>query len=165
MQEQQRQRRLAFRLEDENQASTRPRKNNITTGAARLIDTVDFSNNEATYASKHRCGLLNIECPHCSALRWQLEKPTFCCQGGKIKIENPPPPPQALIRFLQDKHVLSTSRAYNNALAMASIGCNEIRQNGFSPTFTVQGKLHHSIGSLLPVQGNEPKFAQIFFVD
>ena len=57
------------------------------------------------------------------------------------------------------------SRAYNNALAMASVGCKEVRQGGFNPTFTVQGKLHHTIGTLLPADGEDPKFAQLFFVD
>ena len=57
------------------------------------------------------------------------------------------------------------SRAYNNSLAMASIGCDEVRQTGYNPTFTIQGKLHHTIGSLLPVDGNAPKFAQIFLID
>ena len=60
---------------------------------------------------------------------------------------------------------LNQTRAYN-ALALASLGCNEIVAPGYSPTFKIQGKLYHRIGSLLPSNSEEsPKFAQLYFHD
>ena len=56
-------------------------------------------------------------------------------------------------------------RKYNNALALTSIGCKEHVHGGFNPTFTIQGKLYHRMGNLLPEQGKTPKFSQIIFFD
>ena len=57
------------------------------------------------------------------------------------------------------------SRQYNNTLALASVGRNEQVQQGFNPTFRIQGKLYHRLANFLPPVGNDPKFAQIFFHD
>lgn len=35
---------------------------------------------------------------------------------------------------------------------------------GFNPTFKIQGQVYHLIGSLLPVEEEEPKFLQIYFI-
>lgn len=54
----------------------------------------------------------------------------------------------------------------NNALALPSIGCHEVRQDGFNPTLKIKGKLYHRIGNLLPnreQQEGRPKFTQFFF--
>ena len=49
------------------------------------------------------------------------------------------------------------SRQYNNALALASIGCKEQVEQGFNPTFRFQGKLNHRLGNILPPVGNDLK--------
>lgn len=36
---------------------------------------------------------------------------------------------------------------------------------GFSPVYKIQGLVYHLIGSLLPVDNLEPKFAQIYFLN
>jgi hypothetical protein len=46
-------------------------------------------------------------------------------------------------------------------LAFASLGA----KTDAGLTFRIQGKLYHSIGSLLPEEGTKPKFAQIYFHD
>ena len=56
-------------------------------------------------------------------------------------------------------------RKYNNALALASIGCKEHVHDVFNSTFTIQGKLYHRMGNLLPERGETPKFSQIYFHD
>jgi len=93
----------------------------------------------------------------------------MCCANGKVKIPSPPKPPPELLKFFDinqsGQSFLPLSRAYNNALALASIGCEQFFPTGFNPTFTIQGKLCHKIGSLLPSENNSPKFAQIFFND
>ena len=48
---------------------------------------------------------------------------------------------------------------------MASVGCDEQIAHGFSPTFKIQGKVYHRIGSLRPGTGEQPKFAQLYFHD
>ena len=58
---------------------------------------------------------------------------------------------------------LAHIRKYNNALALASIGCKEHVHDGFNSTFTIQGKLYHRMGNLLPERGETPKFSQIYF--
>ena len=63
---------------------------------------------------------------------------------------------------MKNKHFINHIRAYNNALALASIGSDNKLEDG--PCFKVQGKLHHLIGSLTPGSGS-PKFAQLYFVD
>lgn len=117
----------------------------------------------------HSCGQFNVVCEHCNALRWREERTSFCCQNGKVSIPLPPAPPDEIKKYFDltksGKLFLPHSRLYNNALALASIGCNEHTQQGFNPTFTIQGKLYHRLGSLLPPAGNNPKFAQIFFHD
>ena len=36
---------------------------------------------------------------------------------------------------------------------------------GFNPSFRIQGQVYHLIGSMVPTQGESPKFAQIYFID
>ena len=40
----------------------------------------------------------------------------------------------------------------------------EVTEHGYMPTFKVQGQVYHTIGSLLPMAGEEPKFLQIYFI-
>ena len=48
---------------------------------------------------------------------------------------------------------------------MTSFGCNEVSMAGFDPSFRRQGQVYHLIGSIVPAQGESPKFAQIYFID
>ena len=48
---------------------------------------------------------------------------------------------------------------------MTSFGCNEVSMAGFNPSFRIQGQVYHLIGSMVPTQGESPKFAQIYFID
>ena len=36
---------------------------------------------------------------------------------------------------------------------------------GFNPSFRIQGQVYHLIGSIVPAEGESPKFAQIYFID
>ena len=36
---------------------------------------------------------------------------------------------------------------------------------GFNPSFRIQGQVYHLIGSIVPTEGESPKFAQIYFID
>ena len=35
---------------------------------------------------------------------------------------------------------------------------------GFNPSFRIQGQVYHLIGSILPSEGESPKFVQIYFI-
>ena len=45
------------------------------------------------------------------------------------------------------------------------MGCEQVRQPGWNPVFTVHGTVCHRIGSLLPVEGAEPRYLQLYFYD
>ena len=104
-------------------------------------------------------------CAFCNAYRWKEERPGFCCGKGNIYLDPLPPAPTELLQLYNTGGTtfLKNLRAYNNALALASLGCNEHVMYGFSPTFKIQGKVYHQIGSLRPQEGQVPKFAQIYF--
>jgi len=59
-------------------------------------------------------------------------------------------------------------RCYNNIFAFTSLGVNEqtlgLRGSGVY-SFRIKGALYHRIGSLLPIAGQIPKFAQIYTHD
>jgi hypothetical protein len=64
-----------------------------------------------------------------------------------------------------NQNFLKKLRTYNNAFALASLGCHQIRFPTGVSSFKVQGKIHHFLGTLLPSENSEPKFAQLYFHD
>ncbi|UYV80140.1 hypothetical protein LAZ67_18001816 [Cordylochernes scorpioides] len=48
---------------------------------------------------------------------------------------------------------------------MTSFGARQVVEQGYMPTFKVQGQVYHVIGSLLPEPDSEHKFLQIYFID
>ena len=107
----------------------------------------------------------NNVCPHCSAYRWHEERDGFCCENGRVVLPPVKVQPEELRDLFQNKEFVDNIRSYNNALTLASIGCNEQHVPGWNPTFKIQGKVFHRIGSLKPNDGESPKFAQIYFYD
>ncbi|GFR80218.1 DNA helicase [Elysia marginata] len=69
------------------------------------------------------------------------------------------------MKYYDGHPFLTKIRNYNNALALESLRCHEHFKTGFNPTFTIQGKLYHRIGNLLPERGAVPNFSQIYFYD
>jgi len=58
-------------------------------------------------------------------------------------------------------------RSYNSLLACTSFGADvngEFQRSGLS-NFTIHGQVYHFIGSLLPNEGEAPKFAQLYIYD
>ena len=70
--------------------------------------------------------------------------------------------------ILVGKNFRDNIRTYNNVLSFCSVGVKIDEsvwgQKGIY-TFHIKGTLCHRIGSLLPVEGEEPKFAQIYIMD
>ena len=106
----------------------------------------------------------------CGALKFEKETDSLCCSKGNVKLDGFP----QLQPFLQhlyegtdnnSKHFLSNIRKYNCAFQMTSFGCNEVSMAGFNLSFRIQGQVYHLIGSIVPSEGESPKFAQIYFID
>ena len=115
-------------------------------------------------------GTLSLQCSDCGALKFEKETDSLCCSKGKVQLDDFP----QLQPFLQHlyegvdsngKHFLTNIHKYNCAFQMTSFGCNEISMAGFNPSFRIQGQVYHLIGSIVPTQGESPKFAQIYFID
>lgn len=125
------------------------------------------------------------KCQFCNATMWFEEKtshckigqnPVFsmCCQQGKIRLEKVQQPPTPLSRLLKYTNDLVASnfkhkiRVYNGIFSFTSFGGridNKINQSKGPYTFRMSGQNYHRFGSLLPTDGNRPKFAQLYFYD
>jgi hypothetical protein len=129
-------------------------------------------------------GEMNTVCQKCGAMVWYAErtnkhyaaitpKISLCCLKGKITLPlmlEPPP----LIRNLfvgndsRSSHFLSNVRSYNNMFSFTSMGGRvESRNNdgGGPPTFVISGQNYHRIGTLIPSEGQRPKFCQLYIYD
>lgn len=62
------------------------------------------------------------------------------------------------------KNFLMNIRKYNSAFQMTSFGASKVVNDGYMPTFKIQGQIYHRIGSLLPLLEDESKFLQIYFI-
>ena len=92
------------------------------------------------------------------------------CSNGKVNPEPFSPLPQQLmvlfegtidqsVRFLQD------IRKYNSAFQLTSLGCKEVRMNGWNPQFRIQGQVCHLIDPLEPADEMQARFLQIYFMN
>ncbi|EIN05534.1 hypothetical protein PUNSTDRAFT_17327, partial [Punctularia strigosozonata HHB-11173 SS5] len=98
--------------------------------------------------------------------------PTFsmCCDHGKVRVPLARDPPAALRKLFEDtskrgKEFHANIRQYNAALAFTSLGVkiDDTVNSGQGPyAFWIHGELYHRMGSLLPVQGHVPLYAQLY---
>ena len=101
----------------------------------------------------------DIPCHHCSAYKFTHEPKGFCCGDGKVMIPLPSPPDELIDLLENSTNFRNNTRAYNNALSLASLGFDkEIVNEGFSPSLKYQGTLYHLIGPLKPQDGEPQKF-------
>ena len=93
---------------------------------------------------------------------------------GKIQLPLLQWPPELLFNLLngldaRSSHFLQNIRQYNyNMFAFTSIGGKierSINQGGGPPQFILHGQNFHKIGSLLPSNGQHPKFCQLYIYD
>ncbi|GAU47108.1 hypothetical protein TSUD_403410 [Trifolium subterraneum] len=125
------------------------------------------------------------QCLNCGAFMWYQERkcrtrhttmPEFqlCCHGGKSELPLLEEPPQLLQHLLfnrvssDSKNYQAHTRIYNSMFAFTSPGMQlndqNLRGKG-PPTLRIQGQVCHRIGSLLPEEGEQPKFAQLYIYD
>ena len=128
------------------------------------IQTLDLGDND-------------VICPHCNAKLWKTEikgskknpEYSWCCYNGKIKLDQIPEPPAALKRLYLDntsingKYFHDNIRRLNCALALAWFDATEIKYKGISPV-KINGMIHNKIGSLVPKNGKQNSFAQIYIL-
>ncbi|RPA91090.1 hypothetical protein L873DRAFT_1562361, partial [Choiromyces venosus 120613-1] len=132
---------------------------------------------------RHSLSGLTYMCQHCRALHFLEEKlsrssnrvPGFsgCCAGGKVELPLFPNPPELIWDLFtgdsrESTHFRQRIRSYNNVLSLTSLGTTETpyRQNdGGVYSFRIKGALYHNHGPLLPIDGERPKFAQIYVHD
>ncbi|UYV76849.1 hypothetical protein LAZ67_14002190, partial [Cordylochernes scorpioides] len=118
---------------------------------------------------------MDKQCLHCTAFKYNGERPGMCCSAGKVRIPDLPEPPEALRTLLDGSSPHSAEfmqrvRHYNNAFQMTSFGCgSRVVLPGYMPTFKVQGQVYHRIGSVLPPLNSDsrqlqPAFLQVFFI-
>ncbi|XP_019258331.1 PREDICTED: uncharacterized protein LOC109236589 [Nicotiana attenuata] len=123
-------------------------------------------------------------CEYCGAYFWfeervnkqyKSKRPVFniCCNRGKIKLPNPKDPPQILTQLLfgsgpKSDHFRENIKIYNSMFSFTSMGGKvdvSVNQTRGPRTFKLSGQNYHQIGSLLPPDGSNPKFAQLYIYD
>lgn len=123
-------------------------------------------------------------CEHCHSFFWFEERvnksavcksPKYsgCCSHGKIKLPPIIAPPKKLIDLFflggeKRTNFLENIRTYNSMFCFTSMGgkVDKSINNGNSPPiFRINGQNFHLIGSLLPTDGSQPKFAQLYIHD
>src|SRR5437763_70334 len=127
-------------------------------------------------------GSMDQTCLHCGAKFWLSEKDrnssksspklAMCYAGGKVNL--PPvldPTPYLLDLYTSSgseaKSFCNNIRAYNSLLACSSFGAkiDESFQGQGVTNFKIHGQIYHRMGSLLPVEGQNPVFAQLYIYD
>lgn len=127
---------------------------------------------------------MDYSCPNCGAMVWFEERSekkktssgvefSIYCQKGKVKLPYLSRPPQLLWNLVHKvdpraNHFLENIRCFNSMFAFTSLG-GKIQTNvndGLGPPqFILGGQNYHRIGSLLPLEGQMPKFAQLYIYD
>ncbi|XP_040368295.1 uncharacterized protein LOC112192958 isoform X3 [Rosa chinensis] len=124
-------------------------------------------------------------CDYCDALFWLEEaikqtstkvSPIYtnCCKKGKIKLPHAKPTPNFLRTLLdpnngqESKLFRENIRIYNSMFSFTSMGAIIDRKinTGLGPyVFKISGQVHHLMGSILPSEGEFPKYAQLYIYD
>ncbi|XP_038711762.1 uncharacterized protein LOC120005956 [Tripterygium wilfordii] len=129
-------------------------------------------------------GTLAYTCQFCGALFWFAERlksspsraPVYslCCRQGRIRLPPLADPPQFLNQLLAyDGGRLSRLfreqiRLYNSVFAFTSTGGKidkDVNKIQGPYVYKINGQNHHLMGSLLPMHGARPQFAQLYIYD
>ena len=119
-------------------------------------------------------GAMDRPCASCGALRWEGERASLCCSGGKVHLDPlPAPPPFLRHLWTEDSVEARTFRRFarhlNSALALSSLSVHEVPPpagtGGYAPCVVVEGRLYHRLGPVEANPGQVPTFAQIYVSD
>ena len=126
-------------------------------------------------------GSMNVRCPDCGALHFESEKLTsstchvkkfgLCCLQGKVNLPDLHDPPEQMLRLL--RHVSNAPfrekiRQYNSAFAFTSVGVKldeSITRSSGPYAFKIHGGLYHRTGNLVPEEGQNASYAQLYILD
>ena len=118
---------------------------------------------------------MDQRCEHCNALHFADEKIkggfNSCCHRGHVRLERMEYP--HFLRELMSNtahphfhNFYENSRSYNAALSFASMGAQITERAGKGPyCFTANGQVYHRTSHLLPPEGVQPKYAQLYVLD
>ncbi|XP_061994476.1 uncharacterized protein LOC133712380 isoform X2 [Rosa rugosa] len=121
-------------------------------------------------------------CNYCNACFWFGEANkqssssapliyTNCCKKGQIKLEPSKSTPEFLERLLdpnrssESRLFRENIRIYNSMFSFTSMGAtiDQKINTGSGPyVFKINGQVHHLMGSILPSDGESPKYAQLY---
>ena len=131
----------------------------------------------------HDMGPMTVICQSCHALCWMAahitnsldRTPLFgdCCISGRIRLpvlDNVPQPLKGLLESNQPeaRSFWDNIRWYNSALAFTSLGANfdtSALQGGGPYVLKLHGELYHKHGALIPDEGSEGSYAQLYIYD
>ncbi|XP_013594329.1 PREDICTED: uncharacterized protein LOC106302348 [Brassica oleracea var. oleracea] len=120
-----------------------------------------------------------VSCPSCKALLWDAEATRvqtnrdskhfgICCQRGRVRLPPVREPPSPLLELLETPSFKPHIRVANSLLAFTSMGAKIDKSVTGAPgpfTFRVHGQIIHRIGSMLPEDGNDPVYLQLYIFD
>ena len=98
----------------------------------------------------------------------------MCCYQGKIELSKLQKVPQDLYHLFTREDPRGSDfhkriLFYNNSLAMTFVGKttdHSVNQNGGGPySFVLRGELIHQAGSVLPLEGRNPTYSQLYIHD
>ena len=161
----------------------RRRRQNVLNAAQRRKRRL-FQNHDFSTDSYLDVGNMDVECPDCGALHFLDERlmmstpsnPKFrnCCQKGKFKFPPLSEVPNVLRVLLTGLDTVSREfrkkiRFYNIVLSMASVNAQWVNRAPdnleFNPTMTVQGRVYHYLGALIPPKRIKPSYASVYVHD
>ncbi|XP_063944772.1 uncharacterized protein LOC135146765 [Daucus carota subsp. sativus] len=152
-------------------------------------DDIDFGAYEFQKAAENvvkeyaTLGPPSYQCDKCKAWMWKEErcnkqvtkgKPVFslCCAKGQVNLPKEPRTPSYMWQLHDDKRkgkrFRDGMRLYNSMFAFTSTGGkvdNTINNGGAPYVYRLNGQNHHLFGSLIPDEGNDPKFCQLYIYD
>ncbi|KAL4422774.1 hypothetical protein ABPG75_008971 [Micractinium tetrahymenae] len=150
------------------------------------LPDVHFSTPGEPLTAQHYLGRMDRVCGHCGALHFVQERvknssrqnPRFgsCCMHGQVSLPALQEPPQALRDLLSHdvaraKQFRQQIRAYNCSLQLASSTLKDSPQDAAGAqqhglrSVRMHGRMYHRIGPLLPAEGQERRFAQLWIYD
>ncbi|VFR01036.1 unnamed protein product [Cuscuta campestris] len=164
-----------FEVDDQGHIETRTTFKDTLNDVAITFSMSDeyFDNDNSSY-----------QCEHCGAQFWYKErlrgygkniqpKYPLCCRSGKVALPSLLPPPQHLQDLFlgattKSHHFKKNIRAYNNMFCFTSMGGkidHAMNNGGGPPTYSLNGQNYHKIGTLLPPEDQNPRFAQLYIYD
>ncbi|KAL3616160.1 hypothetical protein CASFOL_039550, partial [Castilleja foliolosa] len=174
---------LSFTQSQDPESSTAPRRRGRPRiHAAPIIrQGINVTNTNIDYWD---IGDADRQCQFCRAGFWYAEcsrsehrpaNPLYptCCGNGKISLPQMKTPPPQLLELTsgngaRSKHFLQNMRAYNSMFAFTSMGGKidrSVNTGNGPPVFKLYGQNYHLIGGLVPTEGEQPKFAQLYIYD